>query len=172
MSWRVFLSRPSALSPGQRSAFRSWCSELARRGLELRTLPRHEYVSDPWALMRELFQGVDGVVIFGFRQVEVTDGFLCAGTDEERPAPAALASAWTQIEAGLAVSAGLPLLALAECGVSEGIFDPTTWGTQVIGHELSATPAHNALDAFVIALELQDQCARWRFSQFPGELQR
>lgn len=157
MSQAVFVSRPVALSRTQRSTFRSWYLALVRRGLELRMLSRDEYASDPWALLREHLRAVQGAAVFGFRHTNILQGVLCSGTDEQRPAPHALASPWTQIEAGLAISAGLPVLALAERGISEGVFDPMTWGTQVIGHDLCDVPTRRAVDAFIIAVQRRAQ---------------
>jgi hypothetical protein len=152
----VFVSRPGVLTRRQRSTFRSWCRALARRGLELRTLSRDEYGRDPWTLLRERLRAVQGAAVFGFRQIDISRGVLCSGTDEQRAAPHALASPWTQIEAGLAISSDLPVLALAERGISEGVFDPTTWGTQVIGGDLTDVPTPRALDAFLTAVRLQE----------------
>jgi hypothetical protein len=148
----VFVSRPSALSRSQRSTFDRWCSALVERGLALRALSRSEYSPDPWRLLRERLGAVRGMVVFGFRQLHVVEGVLSPDTGEARPAPSALASPWTQIEAGLALSAGLPVLALAERGIADGVFDPTTWGTQVVGHELSDGPTAWVLDGFCTAL--------------------
>ena len=153
MSSPVFLSRPTALSKRQRSTFCSWSLALEQRGLELRALSRNEYVPDPWASLRERLGAVEGVVIFGFRQLEAVTRAFCSDTFDQREPPTALASTWTQIEAGLAISADLPVLALAERGVSDGVFDPATWGTQVIGHELSEVPAQRALDELFLAIQ-------------------
>lgn len=156
MSRVVFVSRPAALSPGQRLTLGTWYRALARRGLELRTLSRNDYMRDPWAVLRQLLRAVQGAAVFGFRQIHISQGVLCSGTDEQRAAPHALASPWTQIEAGLAISADLPVLVLAERGISEGVFDPTTWGTQVIGGDLTDVSTHRALDAFTTAVQLQE----------------
>jgi hypothetical protein len=157
MNLAVFVSRPAALSQSQRSTLQSWYSTLASRGLELRTLSRDNYASDPWPLLRDRLGAVQGAVIFGFRQIDVVQGVLRPGTDEQRRAPEALASPWTQIEAGIAISAGLPVLALAQRGVSEGVFDPTTWGTRVFGQDLGDSPALHVVDRFLNAIQLHLQ---------------
>jgi hypothetical protein len=125
----VFISRQAVLSRTQRATFRAWTSALACRAAVLRALPRDEYRSDPWPLLLERLGAVHGVVVFGF----------CP------------ASPWTQIEAGLAIALGLPVLALPERGVSEGVFDPTTWGPQLMGHDLADVPDAVVLDAFLAA---------------------
>jgi hypothetical protein len=141
------------LSTLQGSVLQSWSLALQERGAELRTVPRDEYTSDPFGRLRTELQLVDGAVIFGFRHMQGLHGTCCAGTSEERAAPDALASPWTQIEAGIAIAAGLPVLALAEQGIAEGVFDPTTWGHQVIGNDLTQNPDPVPLDRFLATVE-------------------
>ena len=86
-------------------------------------------------------RAAEGVVVFGFRH---------GGA-----AGAVRASPWTQIEAGLAIAADLPVLVLAEHGVGEGVFDPTTWGERVLGHPLTDLPSADVLDPFVSAVAAQ-----------------
>jgi len=156
----LFMSRPAMLSASQGSILHAWSTELERRGASLRSLARSEYVPDPFRLLRSELRRVDGVVVFGFRHMQLLNGVACADTCEERDVPHALASPWMHIEAGLALSAGLPLLALAEIGVSEGIFDPAAWGGEVVGHDLSPTPSATVLDRFLAAAE--GKCRRDR----------
>jgi hypothetical protein len=148
----VFLSRPSALSAHRRAVFESWCAALADRGLELRTLAREEYTPDPWAPLQARIRAAQAVVAFGFRHVEVTRGVRAPATAEATAAPAALASPWVQIEAGLALAAGRRVLALAEPGVTDGVFDPATWGSQVVGGDLTDEPDGARLDELLWAL--------------------
>ena len=115
-------------------------------------MPRREYVRDPFRLLRSELRAANGAVIFGFRHMQRLHGVTCALTDEERVVPSALASPWMHIEAGLALSIGLPVLALAEPGVSEGIFDPAAWGDQVIGDTLSPVPGPVPLDQLLAAV--------------------
>ena len=129
MTPAVFLSRPSDLSPRQRVTYRSWCSALADRGLAFEILPRAEYTSDPWATLHDRLRTVQGMVVFGFRH-----------RGEPRSSP------WMQVEAALAVAAGLPVLVLAERSVAEGVFDRSTWCDPVLGADLSEVPDHRALD--------------------------
>src|SRR3954452_11436018 len=134
------MSRPAMLSVSQTLILQAWSTELERRGATLRSLGRSEYVPDPFRHLRAELRCADGAVLFGFRHMQLLDGVACADTCEEREVPPALASPWMHIEAGLALSAGLPLLALAEVGVSEGSIDPAASGDEVVGHDLSPTP--------------------------------
>jgi hypothetical protein len=131
----IFVSRQWVLTDAQHATFRRWATALDQRGVVLRTLPRDEYRRDPWPLLLARLRPADGVVVFGFRH---------AG-----PAGAVRASPWTQIEAGLAIAADLPLLVLPERGVSDGVFDPATWGRRVLGSELTDLPDQGLLDVFI-----------------------
>jgi hypothetical protein len=42
-------------------------------------------------------------------------------------------SPWVQIEAGMAIASNKPVLAVPECGVSEGVFAPENWTANVFG---------------------------------------
>jgi hypothetical protein len=91
--------------------------------------------------------------------MDILEGVVSPGTDEERSAPDAVTSPWIHIEAGLAISTGLPVLALAERGIADGVFDPMTWGGQVVGGQLSDLAAHLLLD-FVVAVQAHEQTRR------------
>lgn len=147
----VFLSCPAILNAKQRSIFSAWHAALVRRDVEPRILVRTDYGLDPWVALQDHLRHVGGVAIFGFRQLEIRAGVF-SGAEVERVLPLAVTSAWTQLEAGLAIAAGLPVLALAEPGIHEGVFDPTTWGYRIIGHELSNRPSDAVLDMFLMAI--------------------
>jgi hypothetical protein len=149
---RVFVSRPTAVSDSQAAILHSWCAALELRGAHLDTLSRDQYVRDPWSFLRDRFEAMDGVAVFGLRHLDVARGTLSPGTREARPAPAALASPWVQIEAAFAIGMNLPTLVLAERGVCEGVFDPSVWTARVIGHWLTAAPAARPLDEFLAAV--------------------
>ena len=146
----VFLSCPAILNAKQRSIFRPgmqrWFDETSNR----------EFWS---ALTMGSTHGWHCKTIFdtlaGWRSsVSVNWKYAQAYSLEPRLSASALAvtSAWTQLEAGLAIAAGLPVLALAEPGIHEGVFDPTTWGYRIIGHELSNRPSDAVLDMFLMAI--------------------
>jgi len=76
---------------------------------------------------------VDGVVVLGFDQLEAPTTRWRAGTPEETAGAACWTSPWMQVEAGMAVATGLPVLVAADPSVREGVFDPEIHGDGVYG---------------------------------------
>jgi hypothetical protein len=105
------------------------------------------YWPDPWAQLGQCIADADGVLVLGLRQLSVGAGIWRPGTAEERVAASYLTSAWMQLEAGMALMAGLPTLVVAEAGVEEGVFDPRTWTGLVSGAALDTS----AIDETVAA---------------------
>jgi hypothetical protein len=68
-------------------------------------------------------------LILGFRQVRIDRGELRPGTPEARQLEGWIATPWNQVEGGLAIMAGLPVLVAPEDGVVEGIFDGDAWAS-------------------------------------------
>jgi hypothetical protein len=109
---RVFLSRAAALAGPQQELARAWSDALAELGLTVVTLSRDEYQAPPWSQLRSLVGSCHGVVVLGF---------------SARP------TAWSDVEAGLGIMGGLPVLVAAEAGMPGAVFGPEVWGGQVTG---------------------------------------
>jgi hypothetical protein len=122
---RVFLSRPNVLDPGSRQSMDLLRGLLEVQGMVSVELERGEYrecgvISE----IRRRMTGCAGVVVFGFRQLEVLEGRLRPGTTaEERVKDLHMATPWSQLEAGMAAMLGLPILLVCQPGVVGGIFD-------------------------------------------------
>jgi hypothetical protein len=132
----VFVSRPAVLTPDQEAVCARWCDGLAGLGLALITIPRACYSSSPWDQLRNALSGANGAVILGFRQTVVERGRRCAGTPEQESAAGWYASAWNQIEAGLAVMAKLPVLVVPEGDARDGVFAADLWRDGVYGTQM------------------------------------
>jgi hypothetical protein len=132
----VFVSRPASLTRWQSCIRDAWISHLRAERLDVVTLARDEYAVDPWPQLQRVTESVDGVLVLGFRQLEIDRGSWRANTPEQAPAPIACTSPWMQLEAGMAIMASLPLLALREPGVTEGVFDGGVRCGPVLGDEL------------------------------------
>jgi hypothetical protein len=133
----VFVSRPSVVTAEQAVLCHRTLDLVAGYGFQARALSRGAYERDLWTQVGELLRSVDAAVILGIRQLRVVDGYWREGTADERPAAAQWSSPWMQIEAGMAVMTGMPVLVLTEHGVAEGIFDPQCWVGPVFGARLS-----------------------------------
>jgi hypothetical protein len=126
-----------------------WSGGLAALGLTLTTIPRASYSTSPWDQLRKALSGANGAVILGFRQTVVERGRRRAGTPEQESAAGSYASAWNQIEAGLAVMAELPVLVVPEHDARDGVFSADMWRDGVYGTQMDVWMAGGARDESV-----------------------
>jgi len=134
----VFLSRPSALASTQRELADHWVRWLTTHGFQIEELCREQYRADAWMPLQNLFRRVDGVLVLGFAQLSTTHGALRPGTAEEVTGVATWTSPWMQIETGMALMAGLPVLVVPEDGVTEGVFARSKWTGTLFGTSMSS----------------------------------
>lgn len=135
----VFAGAPSVLSPAQADDLDRWLVALTGTGIDVRRLQRDRYAPDVWDQLGRCLEGVAAVVVFGLRQLAVQSGVWRPGTAEQKDVGlTGWATPWVQLEAGMAIARGLPLLVVAEPGVREGIFDPAVWCGAVHGAALGA----------------------------------
>jgi hypothetical protein len=138
MSPVTLVCAPSVRTDAQQSLYHTWCELLGSKGFHVEALRRADYATDPWEQLAGLMNVVDGVVVLGLRQMEIRDGLWRDETPEMATVSAVWTSPWMQVEAGMAIASGKPVLAVPECGVSEGIFAPQNWTSNVFG-----APAEN-----------------------------
>ena len=121
----VFLSRPTALNDEQESFCDGLDQVLEDEGLRPRTLGVTDYpASAPLAEVLKLMRDCDGALVLGLRQLHVESGRSKEGSPSAASvAGLYLATPWNQIEAGMAVALGRPLLLARELGVEGGVFD-------------------------------------------------
>lgn len=122
---RVFVSRPSTLTSSQQAVWRLLEDTLEAAGAEVVTLERSDY--PPAGVLSELHRVMAdcrGVVVLGFRQLEISAGSWRPGTPEERPIDGtAEATPWNHVEAGIAAALRLPMFIVRDQGVTGGVFD-------------------------------------------------
>ena len=146
MTPSIFLSAPSVLLPGQERTLRTWVGMVTALGFNARPrLQRSAYERDVWDQLQRLISESHGLIAFGFQQLSVHAGVWRQGTDDECPGAAAWTSPWLQIEGGLGLASGLPVLAVADHGVSEGIFNSSAWVHPLYG-VARGMPQHIPLD--------------------------
>ncbi len=124
-SKRIFVSRPSVLTAPQEAMWRVIDDILRMAGAEPVTIARSDYPpAGVLAEVRGAMTTCSGVVIVGFRQLEVAAGRWRAGTAEERDADGlALSTPWNHVEAGMAAALSLPVFVIREPGLAGGVFD-------------------------------------------------
>ena len=138
MTPRVFLCEPSGLTCAQRRISDQWHERLFGSGFDVDQLRREGYAPDPWPDLKGRIGAAHGVVVLGFRQLRITAGTWRLDTEHETDMTGSWSSPWLHIEAGLAISAGLPLLLVPESGVREGVFASETWTDGVNGTFMEA----------------------------------
>ena len=108
-------------------------ARLESEGMSPQMLERTDYPNfGVLAEVQRLMGDCAGALIFGFKELEVHDGVWRVGTPEEKQVKEmSLSTSWNQIEAGMALTLGLPLLVICQRGVAGGIFDTSAGEHQV-----------------------------------------
>jgi hypothetical protein len=130
---RVFISKPGYLSDQQQQCVASLVTRLESEGMSPQILERPDYPNfGVLAEVQRLMGDCAGAVIFGFKELEVRDAVWRVGTPDEKQVKAmSLSTSWNQIEAGMALTLGLPLLVMCQREVTGGIFDTISGEHQV-----------------------------------------
>jgi hypothetical protein len=147
MTPRVFLCEPSGLAGPQRLVSDDWHERLFGLGFDVEQLRDADYKPDPWPGLMTRMRAAHGVVVLGFRQLYVSAGSWRLGAEFETETAGTWSSPWLQIEVGLAVAEGLPLLVVPEPGVREGAFAPETWTNALFGTSMAA-PDDGVVDSW------------------------
>lgn len=147
----MFLSRPAVLSGSQERESQRWTGAIEAAGLRVARIQRTGYEPDPWTQLRSKLEQVDGAIILGFRQLSV-NGLWRADTPEEVAEVATWTSPWLQIEAGMALMQGLPVLVVPERNVSEGVFERRRWTGLLFGTEMEREPVGEPGNAWIDAV--------------------
>lgn len=117
----IFLSRPTWIPPEFESGITTFMTQLNNLGLIPHTLGVSDYPSKaPLDEVIEILETCQGAIILGVPQLEVTGGLV---KGEKISSPITLGTEWNHLEAGLAYSAGLPLLVIHHKNVTRGVFD-------------------------------------------------
>jgi hypothetical protein len=154
---QLFVSRPTVLTASQKAMWRLVEDTLTAAGADLVTVARREYPPvGVLADVRRVMAGCSGLVVLGFRQLEISAGRWRPGTPEEQPADGlALATQWNQVEAGMAAALGLPVFVVREPGVAGGVFELTRDVASIVvdlDDALAPERATSSLDRWVSEL--------------------
>lgn len=122
---KVFISRPGVLDVRQQVLVDSVRDLIKSFGHEPMDLDRDEYdKSNVLANLSQRMSGCGAVVVFGFRSLYVTHGEYRSNTEDSRTVSnEVFPTSWNHIEAGMGLMKRVPVLVLADEGVTDGIFD-------------------------------------------------
>ena len=117
----IFVSRPTWVPSEFEAGLETFLLQMINLGLKPRTLGVSDYPNkSPLDEVIEIMASCQGAVVLGYPQIEVCKGLV---KGDEIAAPVTLGTEWNHLEAGLAYSAGLPLLVFHHLTVTRGIFD-------------------------------------------------
>lgn len=122
----IFVSSPTVLNARQEAQRAVVISQLKRLDLEPRALGRTDYPTDnPVKEVLAIARHCSGGIILGFEQLYAAAATLKRGTTEERSVNdgVRIPTPWNQLEAGVLVCLGIPLLIFKEDGIKGGVFD-------------------------------------------------
>ena len=152
MTPKVFLCEPSGLTGPQRRISDDWHERLFGLGFDVDQLRGCDYQPDPWSGLLTRIRAAHGVIMLGFRQLHVSAGTWRPGAEFESDVVGTWSSPWLQVEVGLAIAAGLPVLVVPEQGVGEGAFAPQTWTNALLGTPMAA-PNDGVIDTWARSVE-------------------
>jgi hypothetical protein len=136
VSAATLLCAPSVRTEAQQASYDLWCASLESMDFRVEMLRRADYLESPWEQLMHLLERVDGVVVLGFRQMDIRHGLWRGGTAEMEPVSAVWTSPWMHVEAGMASASNKPVLAAPERGVREGVFAQHNWIANVFGSDV------------------------------------
>jgi len=120
----IFISRPGVLDTRQELFLTSVKEVLSINGFNPIELNRGEY--DQQKVLTKLIDRIDScsaMIVFGFRSTHVIDGAYRYSTEDVRLIKNEfLSTPWNHVEMGMASARKIPILALVDDGVNDGIF--------------------------------------------------
>lgn len=131
---RVFLSRPAQMREQGIGLLEQVRLQVGRLGpIEFVELPRTDYPTfGALTEVGKLVNTCHGMVVLGLGELQIADATWRLGTpDERRVKDAQWPSPWSQIEAGMAIGLGLPVLLVAPPALDTGIFAPDADGHRI-----------------------------------------
>lgn len=153
---KIFISRPGILDVRQKLLIDQVKDLLNNKDYQAIELLRDSYDrSGVLSKLSDRMRGCQGMIVFGFSSLHVTDGNYRYNTDDARSVQNSFySSPWNHIEAGMGLMKGVPVLLLVDEGINEGIFDQSVNDAQLhrleIKHCLNNNykNVHAWLDAF------------------------
>jgi hypothetical protein len=138
----IFLSRPSALGPKCELAYEQFMRFLKKEQFKPRRLGKSDYsLKAPLHAVIDIMDECQGAIILGYAQV-VIQHEIKRGTTVQASSGMVLPTPWNQIEGALAYFRKIPVMVIAQEGVSGGIFDYGVTGDFILTLDLCAPKWH------------------------------
>ncbi|WP_288238236.1 pentapeptide repeat-containing protein [uncultured Alistipes sp.] len=122
---RIFFSMPGKLRIEESLMIRSFRDYLQQEGYDAHFYERGEYRKfGQLGNIRTLIQQCDGMIVFGLKQLHIEKATFRPATDEcETWNDRWLPTPWNEIEIGMGLMAGMPILLIQDEEIDFGIFD-------------------------------------------------
>lgn len=122
---QVFFSMPGCLGKREETLTKEYKAILETLGYSVFYYQKDDYPKfGQFTRVRESLLNSSAVIAFGFRQTKIEDGIALPGTPKEsRISGKWLNTPWNEVEVGMALMRGLPILLVKDEGIDSGIFD-------------------------------------------------
>ena len=121
----VFFSMPGCLGKREESLTKAYRSVLESRGYEVVYYQKDDYPEfGQLTKIKESIESSSAMIAFGFKQSNIASGTAFPGTEKESPIKGKwLHTPWNEVEVGMALMRGLPVLLVKDKEIDSGIFD-------------------------------------------------
>ncbi len=121
----VFFSMPGCLGKREEALTKAYRSVLVSHGYEVVYYQKDDYPEfGQLTKIKESIESSSAMIAFGFKQSNIASGTAFPGTLKQSPIRDKwLHTPWNEIEVGMALMRGLPVLLVKDDGIDSGIFD-------------------------------------------------
>lgn len=122
---KVFFSMPGSMSKSDELLTKEYMNILERLGYDVIYYTRDHYPKfGQLNKVRMSIESADAMIAFGLRQINIKNGMNRANTSEEfKIADSWMPTPWNEIEVGMGIMAGLPILLVKDNEINSGVFD-------------------------------------------------
>ena len=121
----IFFSMPGLLNKEDEVITKNYKEFLEKNGYEVIYYRRDEYPRfGQLNRVKEAINHSSGMIAFGFKQIYILDGEYRPQTNEKSPwKDKWLSTPWNEIEVGIGLAVGMPILLVHDPIISDGVFD-------------------------------------------------
>lgn len=121
----IFFSMPRVMTKPDEIITKEYKRLLESRGYDVIYYIKDDYPKyGQFNKVRESIMRSSGVIAFGFRQLNILNGILRPNTKNEMDLSSKwLPTPWNDIEVGMALMTGLPILLVHDKDITQGVFD-------------------------------------------------
>jgi len=122
---KIFFSMPGLLNKEDEVITKNYKEFLEMNGYEVVYYQRDDYPRfGQLNRVKEAINHSSGMIAFGFKQIEIADGKYRPGSSDEKEwSNKWLSTPWNEIEVGIGLAIGMPILLVRDPIISDGVFD-------------------------------------------------